>query len=109
MAFGKKKESREVEGYMKLTPKSALIYLAIIVFCIIVISPLVIVFSSSLRSPGIRLPTVPFLRIYSGKLQTGIQQHELSDGTDQQYPDNRRFCALRSNFCYHGSIPDRTY
>ena len=44
MAFGKKKESREVEGYMKLTPKSALIYLAIIVFCIIVISPLVIVF-----------------------------------------------------------------
>ena len=38
MAFGKKKESREVEGYMKLTPKSALIYLAIIVFCIIVIS-----------------------------------------------------------------------
>ena len=52
MAFGKKKESREVEGYMKLTPKSALIYLAIIVFCIIVISPLVIVFSSSLRSPG---------------------------------------------------------
>ena len=25
MAFGKKKESREVEGYMKLTPKSALI------------------------------------------------------------------------------------
>ena len=52
ISFGKKKESREVEGYMKLTPKSALIYLAIIVFCIIVISPLVIVFSSSLRSPG---------------------------------------------------------
>lgn len=52
MAFGKKKEYREVEGYMKLTPKTFLIYLAIIVFCIIVISPLVIVFSSSLRSPG---------------------------------------------------------
>ena len=60
MAFGKKKEPREVEGYMKLTPKSFLIYLAIIVFCIIVIAPLVIVFSSSL------------LRIYSGKLQTGV-------------------------------------
>ena len=42
MAFGKKKEPREVEGYMKLTPKSFLIYLAIIVFCIIVIAPLVI-------------------------------------------------------------------
>lgn len=54
MAFGKKKESREVEGYMKLTPKSALIYLAIIVFCIIVISPLVIVFSSSFVHRGIR-------------------------------------------------------
>ena len=52
MAFGKKKGPREVEGYMKLTPKSFLIYLAIIVFCIIVIAPLVIVFSSSLRSPG---------------------------------------------------------
>ena len=61
MAFGKKKEPREVEGYMKLTPKSFLIYLAIIVFCIIVIAPLVIVFS-----------TASFLRIYSGKLQTGV-------------------------------------
>lgn len=51
MALGKKKTDREVESYMKLTPKSFLIYLTIIVFCIIVISPLVIVFSSSLRSP----------------------------------------------------------
>lgn len=54
MAFGKKKEPREVEGYMKLTPKSFLIYLAIIVFCIIVIAPLVIVFSSSLVLREIR-------------------------------------------------------
>ena len=110
MAFGKKKESREVEGYMKLTPKSALIYLAIIVLCIIVIFTTgycIFQFPSFTGESGI--PTDAFLRIYSGKLQTGIQQHELSDGTDQQYPDNRRFCALRSNFCYHGSIPDRTY
>ena len=103
MAFGKKKESREVEGYMKLTPKSALIYLAIIVFCIIVIFQ----FPSFTGESGISADA--FLRIHSGKLQTGIQQHELSDGTDQQYPDNRWFCSLCSDFCYHGSISDRTY
>ena len=95
MAFGKKKESREVEGYMKLTPKSALIYLAIIVFCIIVISPLVIVFSSSLRSPGNQVISADaFLRIQLWQVTNSIQQHELSDGTDQQYPDNRWFCSF---------------
>ena len=52
MAFGKKKEPREAEEYMKMSPKVFLLYLAIIVFCVIVIAPLVIVFSSSLRSPG---------------------------------------------------------
>lgn len=52
MAFGKKKEAREAEEYMKLTPKSFWIYFVIILFCVAVISPLVIVFSSSLRSPG---------------------------------------------------------
>ena len=51
MAFGKKKEERGKEQYLKLTPKTILLYLVIILFCIIVISPLVIVFSSSLRSP----------------------------------------------------------
>ena len=51
MALGKKKDTREKEGYMKMPPKTFLIYLVIIVFCIIVIAPLVIVFSSSLRSP----------------------------------------------------------
>lgn len=51
MAFGKKKDDREKEQYLKLTPRTVLLYVVIIVFCIIVISPLVIVFSSSLRSP----------------------------------------------------------
>ena len=51
MAFGRKKNDREVEGYMKLTPKTFLLYFVIILFCVIVISPLVIVFSSSLRTP----------------------------------------------------------
>jgi len=52
MAFGRKKDDREVATYMKMSPKTILLYLVIIVFCVIVISPLVIVFSSSLRSPG---------------------------------------------------------
>lgn len=52
MAFGRKKSDREVESYMKLTPKTLLLYAVIILFCVIVISPLVIVFSSSLRTPG---------------------------------------------------------
>lgn len=52
MAFRRKKDDREAESYMKLTPKSALLYLVIIIFCIIIISPLVIVFSSSLRTPA---------------------------------------------------------
>ena len=51
MAFGKNKESREPANYMKMSPKTFLLYLVIIVFCIIVIAPLVIVFSSSLRTP----------------------------------------------------------
>ncbi len=51
MAFGKKKDDREKETYMKMSPKVLLLYLVIIVFCVIVISPLVIVFSSSLRTP----------------------------------------------------------
>ncbi len=51
MALGKKKDDREVQTYMKTSPKTILLYVVIILFCIVVISPLVIVFSSSLRSP----------------------------------------------------------
>ena len=51
MAFGKRSTPREKEQYLKLTPRTILLYVVIILFCIIVISPLVIVFSSSLRSP----------------------------------------------------------
>lgn len=51
MAFGRKKDDREVETYMKLTPKTFLLYFIIFVFCVIIIAPLVIVFSSSLRTP----------------------------------------------------------
>lgn len=42
----------EKETYEKLSPKVMLLYLVIILFCVIVIAPLVIVFSSSLRTPG---------------------------------------------------------
>ena len=107
MAFGKKKESREVEGYMKLTPKSALIYLAIIVFCIIVISPLVIVFSSSLRSPGNQAS--PLMLFSEFTLASYKQAFSNMNYPMELYPDNRWFCSLCSDFCYHGSISDRTY
>lgn len=51
MAFGKKHEPREKETYMRMSPKVFLLYLILVVFCVIVIAPLVIVFSSSLRHP----------------------------------------------------------
>ena len=51
MAFGRKNQDREPETYMKLTPRTLLLYIVIIAFCVVVISPLVIVFSSSLRTP----------------------------------------------------------
>lgn len=51
MAFGRRKDDREVESYMRMSPKVLLLYVLIILFCIIVIAPLVIVFSSSLRVP----------------------------------------------------------
>ncbi len=47
--FGIKKEEREADTYLKLSGKVILLYLAIVLFCILVIAPLVIVFSSSLR------------------------------------------------------------
>ena len=52
MAFGRKKDDRDAQTYMKMSPRTVLLYVVIILFCVIVISPLVIVFSSSLRSPG---------------------------------------------------------
>ena len=52
MAFGRKKDDRDAQTYMKMSPRTVLLYVVIVLFCVIVISPLVIVFSSSLRSPG---------------------------------------------------------
>lgn len=51
MVPGRKKENHEAEKYMKLTPKTFVLYALIILFCVIVIAPLIIVFSSSLRVP----------------------------------------------------------
>lgn len=52
MAFRKSKDVyAEKEKVEKMSPRIFLIYLVIILFCILVISPLVIVFSSSLRVP----------------------------------------------------------
>jgi len=46
------RKDREKEQYLKMSPKVLLLYIVIIAFCIIVIAPLVIVFSSSLRDPS---------------------------------------------------------
>ena len=51
MAFGKKEAYQEKEKVEKFTPKILLLYLVLTLFCVIVIAPLVIVFSSSLRVP----------------------------------------------------------
>lgn len=51
MALREKKGEHRSKSYMKLTPKVLLLYGSIIVFCILIIAPLVIVFSSSLRLP----------------------------------------------------------
>lgn len=40
------------EQYMKMTPKAVLLHAVLIAFCVLIISPLVIVFSSSLRDPS---------------------------------------------------------
>jgi raffinose/stachyose/melibiose transport system permease protein len=47
-----KKEKREVEKPAKLTPGIIFLYIFLIVFCIVIMMPLVIVLSSSLREPG---------------------------------------------------------
>lgn len=51
MTFGKKNIYKEKERVEKMSPRVFLLYVIIALFCIIVIAPLVIVFSSSLRVP----------------------------------------------------------
>ncbi len=51
MAFGKKDAYVEKEKVEKMSPRIFLLYVIIVLFCIVVIAPLVIVFSSSLRLP----------------------------------------------------------
>ncbi len=48
----RRKKEKEVERYEKLTPGIILLYIFLIVFCIVIIAPLVIVLSSSLREPS---------------------------------------------------------
>lgn len=66
MAMKKGKGNREAESYMKMSPKAFALYAAIIIFCIIVISPLVIVFSSSLRTPGNQTSPLKLFIEFSG-------------------------------------------
>ncbi len=50
--MSKKENYKEKEAYAKFSPKVAGIYVVITLFCLLVISPLVIVLSSSFRKPG---------------------------------------------------------
>ena len=66
MAFlSKKSDDREKETYMKMSPRVVLLYLLITVFCIVVITPLVIVFSSSLREPANQASPLLLFRQFS--------------------------------------------
>lgn len=62
----KKKDNREKETYLKMSPRVLLLYIVIIAFCIIVIAPLIIVFSSSLRSPGNQASPLQLFIEFSG-------------------------------------------
>ncbi len=64
MAFKKKNGAHA--DYMKMSPKTFLIYLFIIAFCILVIAPLIIVFSSSLRTPGNQVSPLRLFIEFSG-------------------------------------------
>ena len=55
-----------IKGASKRTAKKVLLYAIIILFCIIVISPLVIVFSSSLRTPGNQTSPLQLFMEFSG-------------------------------------------
>lgn len=47
----RKRDDLDREAFMKMTPKAVLLHAVLIAFCVVVIAPLVIVFSSSLRTP----------------------------------------------------------
>lgn len=62
-----KKMSKEKTDYMKLSPKSLLLYFATVTFCLLAIAPLVIVFSSSLRSPENQMSPLLLFRQFTLK------------------------------------------
>ncbi len=59
--MARSKKYKEKEKMAKITPGIILLYIFLIVFCIIIISPLLIVFSSSLRDPeNMKSPLILF-------------------------------------------------
>jgi raffinose/stachyose/melibiose transport system permease protein len=64
MVLAKKSKDKEVERYEKLSPSIIAIYIILIAFCIIIISPLIIVLSSSLReAQNMKSPLILFSQI----------------------------------------------
>jgi raffinose/stachyose/melibiose transport system permease protein len=58
--------NKETKGVSARLTRKVLLYVVIIIFCVIVISPLVIVFSSSLRSPGNQMSPLNLFIEFSG-------------------------------------------
>jgi raffinose/stachyose/melibiose transport system permease protein len=64
MAYLIKKKDKEVEKYEKLSPSILLIYLILTLFCVLIIAPLIIVLSSSLReASNMKSPLILFSQI----------------------------------------------
>lgn len=51
MTWKKKNQYKEVERVEKMSPRVVMIYILLAIFCVIIMAPLIIVFSSSLRTP----------------------------------------------------------
>lgn len=74
MAF-KKDVYKEVEKKAAMTPGILLLYIALTLFCIMIITPLVIVFSSSLRDPSnMKSPLILFSQISLESYKTAFNK-----------------------------------
>jgi raffinose/stachyose/melibiose transport system permease protein len=75
MVFLNKKLDKEVEKYEKLTPVIAGIYALLVVFSIVIMSPLVIVLSSSLReASNMKSPLILFSQITLSSYMTAFDK-----------------------------------
>jgi len=75
MTFLKKKTDKEVEKFEKLTPAIAGIYVLLFAFSILIMSPLVIVLSSSLReASNMKSPLILFSQVTLSSYVTAFER-----------------------------------